>query len=502
MKPLIILLVGCLPLFVLTVWAFVGLGSADASLEVARSASGVAPSEGSLEDVAAQVQREKPLVEALAEVDLFSGATIEGLGTVPEESSFQPFKEDWAKWAEARRMVAAFLAIERDLPAASPDELRSIDPARLEDAKEQWTGFQEQFKASPVEGRKTLLKLASTRIAHLDEAITRHARVAEANKLLEQASAAFSEGRYGDSVSLSDELIGTYRDVLAPDVASKVEILRQRAQFWGDAQGAYAGFDEGKTLEDRKKLLEGFLGKYNDRGSRTAAELKTLDDYQRHLAEITRRIRQREDDRLGWEAVAALGKNPPADFNEGLNKAAAIHRAYPTVTVKAAAASLVKGLLEAHLPQVEIDESPSLQEAELVRGGLLRGFFKEVRGADGTPYGYKRYPTYEQLLKPTSDVGTQPKEHLVAAPGRSLPSRFAAQYNDLRSRLLGDPSRREAWEELAASCEQMNGELLVYRKKPVVGPEPPVISFEAQSRFVREFLSKASWADLEVLFGP
>ena len=81
-----------------------------------------------------------------------------------------------------------------------------------------------------------------------------------------------------------------------------------------------------------------------------------------------------------------------------------------------------------------------------------------------------------------------------------MPRRCAAQYNEARRRLLDRPTRKEAWNELAALCDKLERELRGYRDKP--GASDEKLSFGAESQFVREATEPAVWDGLQKVLSP
>ena len=284
LRPLAILFVGCLPLAGLTAWSFVELGSIDDRLGAADPSPSPEVDTGAADGLAALRKQEKRLVESLAEVDLLAGGSLAGLEEVPEPSRLRPVKDSWPRWEAARLMVVEFLRIDGTARAAAPGPiaripLEDLDTARrelessrqaCEAAKQEYESLKGQKGDSPVRGAARFLALVDDRVAELDRQIDDCRTRLEAAELLSEARKAFQPSQYGRSVSLCDELLSRYASVLAPSVAAKVQILRERAAFWDDTERLFAQLAEA-SLPERETLLEGFLGKYEDRAGRTEA---------------------------------------------------------------------------------------------------------------------------------------------------------------------------------------------------------------------------------------
>ncbi len=159
----------------------------------------------------------------------------------------------------------------------------------------------------------------------------------------------------------------------------------------------------------------------------------------------------------------------------------------------------LRGWLEQALPEKTLREPPTLQEAETTSGQLLRGFFKEVRDAQGNLVGYKRYSTYEQSLDPVAEVGTYRLEEFKVAPGPSTLARCVRRYRDARKRLLDQPGRQELWVEFAALCEALHAEVRAYRTRAPAGVD--LLSFEQEAKFARTMLAPDNWTAIQKIAG-
>jgi len=516
MKSMVILVLGCLPLGVLTVWSFVEIGAIDEQLGSPCTTRNPEAEAGLAVKVGAQVSREKPVVAGLADVDLLSGEALPGLDAVTEESSFNAVKDTWPQWTAARRMVAEFLQTERLAAAAAPRQveqipLEQLDRAnrQLEDLKRQYEGLKQKYEKlkqdyqnSPARETARFLTLVDLRIADMDRRIDECKKRLEAAALLSDARAAFQPQKYGQCAGLCDKLLSGYSAVLDSSVVEKVSVLRQRAQFWADAERLSSELKEADALARREAILEDFLNKHNDGISRTRAEQRILEQCEEDLRDVTAQIEAQKANQAAQELIRRLNQDLPAAFDDRLRSTAQIVDAYPTETVKMTLRGNARQWLQEFLPEHEIAESPGLKEAETTRHEIVRGFFADVKAPDGTLFGYKRYPTPEALADPAFDVGTYRKEEFLVPPGESTPRRCVRQYNEARNRLLESPSRRAAWVELAALCESLEAELRDYRKKKGASREDPELSFEREGRFVREFLAGSGWAHVETLFGP
>lgn len=515
MRPLAILVLGCLPLAVLTVWSFVELGSIDDQLGAADPALRPEVKTDPADPLAEQRKQGKPLVEALGEVDLLSAGSLAGVEKVPEGSSLRAVKDSWPRWEATRAMVADFVRIDRSLRAASGGPvgeipLEDLDTARrrleslrqtCEASKKEYERLKEEHGHSSVRGAAQFLALLDDRIADLDRQIDDCRARLEAAELLRKTRAAFQPSQYDECIRLCDELLGRYASVLAPSVASKVKVLRERATFWGDTERLFSQLDEA-SLAERVVILESFLGKYSDRATRTETELRIVDGSARQLREVKAQLEAEAAERAARRMIEDLERSLPRALEDRLRKAARIAERYPTEAVKAAVQAQARQWLKELLPEKQLREPPGLQEAETIRHEIIRGFFADHLTSDGVLIGYKRYPTLEARADPDFDVGTYGKEEFLRAPGESVPRRCVDQYNQARERLIEAPGQRTAWVDLADLCRSLEADLGEYRRKKGAAREEPLLSFDEVARFVGELLAGSGWTDMETLFGP
>jgi len=193
-------------------------------------------------------------------------------------------------------------------------------------------------------------------------------------------------------------------------------------------------------------------------------------------------------------AVEQLEASPPKDFEARVARAAGILRQYPDARVKAMLRPLLVGWVGEELPPKRIGEPPLVEEAETQDRGLLRGYFRQVTAADGSP-GYKRYATHEDLLKPKADVGTHPARDFLRPPGPSVLRSALDRYDAARQGLLEHPGRRQSWVEFAALCGTLDKELEAYRRRP--GAAQEAVRFDREAGFARRVLSGPGWQELE-----
>ena len=63
--------------------------------------------------IAAETDRDQPLIDALQDADLFAGEPLAILETAPPKSGLHPLAEPWMQWARARTLIADMCQVDR-----------------------------------------------------------------------------------------------------------------------------------------------------------------------------------------------------------------------------------------------------------------------------------------------------------------------------------------------------------------------------------------------------
>jgi len=488
MKSILVLTLGCVPLAALTVWSFVELASVEHDLTGPGTAEDLQAQAEAAEQFRAQVRAEQEPLAELAKADLLAAPPLEGLAEAPDASHLKQLGQEWPRWVEALRTSQAL--VDADRPTAVGD---------LEALKKATTQMEELKAAlggSSLQGTDPVLKVVRARIDRLKRRIAKIEQEQDAAGRIAGARAAFHATQYAQCVKICDGLLAERAQAVDARTAENVRILRQRAQFWDDAGRLASDLETAGTLPARRNVLQGFVDKYPDRHVHMDSERKILDRCRRDLADTVAKIESAEKDRAAAESIDRLRADLPADFSDRLKRAGQIADRYGTETCRATLRAEVRRWLAERLPEKRLQESPRLQEAETSRREIVRGYFTAVN----SPRGYKRYPTYEQSIRPVSEVGTYLASQLLAAPGATVPRRCVARYETARAALIDNPRPKHAWRQLAELCDQLDEELEAYRKKP--GSSQEKLSFSAEAQFARDRLASADWEHLEKLWPP
>lgn len=435
----------------------------------------------------ARPESERRALAAVAGADLLSAPPLDELASSDSEQ-IEALAAAWAGWRGA-------LQTARDVAdALRPTALGDLEG--LKQAAAKLASLKARAQASSLPARDQLQRALGRRLDDLQARIARVERERQAADRLARADSAFKAAQHGPCVALCNELLTSFADVLDAPAADGVRRLRARAEFWDANARTAADLATAVTPADRRLVLQKFLDKYPDRAHLTASEREVLDRMDRDVQAMTAQMQAAQTDLGAAEAIAALRAALPAALSQRTRRAAEILDRFPTEASRAALRREVRAWLAELLPEKQIQESPQLQEVETARHEIVRGFFTEVRA----PHGYKCYPTYEQSIKPVSDVGTYLAQELLGGPAPSVPRRCVTRYNKARAALIESPASKDAWQQLAGLCGQLDEELQKYTRKPGSSREP--LSFAQEAAFVRSQLEAASWANLEKLLGP
>jgi hypothetical protein len=490
MKYRLVVILGCLPLAVLTVWSFAELGAIQDRSAVQGSKDEFAAQVAAAVELRAEHSAVKNAAEGLAEGDLLTRPTTGSLDKVSTKSSLRPAADAWQQWTETHGLVRQFLEAERLAGSVNPEQLR--------EATTQMEQLRSKCRAMPQGTNATMLALLDQRLAEVNRKLKRGELFVQAEAAVTRAREAFRAERYEECASLCHQWLSQYA-ALDPSTSEKVKVLRQRAEFRADHARLTIQLHSSGPLAERKRLLEGFLGKYSDRTARSDLELQVLQQRQRELDGFREQLLDEQQMRAASTSLAQMERDLPLEFHARLRGAAAIAARHPSPTVHRMLTQRLDGWLREALPEKRLEESPLVQEAETRRHEIARGFFRSVKGPDGSVIGYKRYQTYEELLHPKAEVGMYRKEEFLDKPDQSTLQRLVAQYQQARDKLLAAVTEKDQWAEFAELCETLELQLQQYRRKPGASQEP--LSFVREGRLAREVASGPSLRSLAQIVG-
>ncbi|HUT13918.1 MAG TPA: hypothetical protein VMY42_25740 [Thermoguttaceae bacterium] len=501
MKPLLILILSCLPLTALTVSTFVELGSDGDQPAPRPEIDGSQEAAARADAVRARVEARKPLIRALSEADLFAADPIPALRDAPDAGGLKPFGASWSRWVRARQVVSGVLEAEQ-LATALRRDLEQLEEAfgRLDELKTQYEDLlQKEDAAAPRESER-LLHILRQRHTALKLEITRVQRQQEAMVLVQQARSAFRPQHYQECIELSDRTLQEYDDVLDASIIVNLQKLKLRAVFRDDLELLYKLRAEAASPKQHADLLRAFLGKYFDRELHTDAELAELKKCEDDLRTLEAQIEAANVRHEAELRIQQLHQDLPASFSQRVADVSRIIEQYPAADVKTQLREDVLTWLAECIPEKRLEEPEAIREAESKQHEIIRGFFAPDRDIEGRMIGYKCYPTQQELIDPRGGVGTYPTEMLLGSPAESVPRQCVTRFNKARDRLLERPTDRQLWTQLAALCDELQRELDQYRTKP--GSSKENVSFAEDAAFLRQLVAELGWEGLEKLFEP
>ncbi|MCR5164889.1 MAG: hypothetical protein K6C40_12785, partial [Thermoguttaceae bacterium] len=230
--------------------------------------------------------------------------------------------------------------------------------------------------------------------------------------------------------------------ILTSEIADDAFLEKvQKVHYKARAKRAIAEIDEivnAESLPQRRlDRLEELAEKVKDAGKRLDAETKESlgSDFLSKMNDVvTASVEELYSDEIR-EAIAALGKNPPESFADGLyevgkiseniqkmnsqlKKSMGTTQTLPSVTeFRERLQVLLETLLKERLP-ADVSADENIQEAVLTGRKTVTGYFKPVE-ENGKKVGYKIYDSYEDFKNPTGSKGMTPIKEFLAEPGPS-----------------------------------------------------------------------------------
>lgn len=485
MKPLFVLILGCLPLVAVTAYPL---------FESPEVPAAVADRDAASQTISERVTRtedraaaSKPIVDSLATLDLFAAKPFVVSTTVAPDA-WKKFLGAWMDWTRIADLMRASLAADRAASAGNQADLsKTVD---------QLDSLAKRFGGATPPGTGGMMKWAAQKAGDLRAGIVRRNTAEQLNVQVERARTAFREGHWPVCVSQCDQLLSA--SAADPDTVSKIRLLKRRAEFHRDLEQTRAAIRMAEAEKKKIAQMADFIAKYGADPQLDAAEKQAIDQFRDQTKTFESREQTSRLDREGSAAVDALEKNLPPAFSDRVRQAAKLIADYSSETVRKRLRALARGWLVEALPDKKLREPQGIFEAETTKGEIIRGYFRPVTDASGQTTGYQRYPTEEQMRNPKAAVGTFPKETFVGPPQISLPQRAAAQYRQARDQAIAAGGQKTAWSQLASLCRELDLSLVKYRAKPGAGADP--LSFEAEARFAES--AAADSALLEKIFTP
>ncbi|MHB8901459.1 MAG: hypothetical protein ACYC6Y_22135 [Thermoguttaceae bacterium] len=484
-KSIVVLTLGCLPLAVLTVASFAGIGHRDSDFPSTGRRGAASPSASAETPSADALRGDTALSGGVAEREFLAGEPLPDDADQADPLYLASLPANWQHWSDATQLVRDCLGVEEALLGAARPQ--------MEAAIDRITILQDVCRKKDPAGAARLASVLERRKGDLQAAIALQKKRELAQQLQSDAEHALAGKDYDTAIRNCTRLLEEFAPVVDfPAVAD----LKRRAMFWQQWSTLPLESSLGEKPEQQRNVLEGFLDSYQDLPGQL--EQERVARVSRRLEVVQTELRRIEMNQAARAPIASLAIRDGQAFADGLAQAARIAQTYPTDSVRGQLQQRVLAWLGQSLPAKQPDEPAGLEEVETVSGEVLRGFFTPVSDGGGGVIGYKRYATAEERDSPTRNVGRYPAADLRGVPTRSVPRQCADAYETARRRLLAEPDNPNSWSALRRACESSEAALVDYRRKPGSSRDP--ISFEKERRFAETVSAPESWSQMGAIW--
>ncbi|MDO4574876.1 MAG: hypothetical protein Q4D98_06640 [Planctomycetia bacterium] len=506
-RTLFILLLGLVPLLVLTVGSFVDFisvppRSVPDDSELLESLRIQSASTRSFLRSTATFEENLSATELLFPVD-------EGLFEETRPMEFRDLVSKFEAWNSVSQSLMRYLELLR--------EFGSKDLLQLKRTMSQFESFRKQFATLPGVDPK-MAKLMEIQGKELEARVTKAEKNAQAAELLVEARNSFELERYAICRDKCNKLLADYKDVLENTVRLSVVRLKARAEV-------HAGKDllgelKLKDIPAEEKLakIEKFLHSYADVAPedledeeraqyeelrKTAQSLRMETEHASNRDEIQQMVNgvQRETSlqktlSAALAAVAKIQEHEAGLRNSGGDEATKAEMQKDLDAQKKRIRTMVRKALFAKVPKKETKLDDLIQEAELKDGTVLLGYFREVK-MDGKVVGYKCYSSRAELEHPTGSVGTNRLDRFAQKPAMPMEVRLCQRYVALRKKVYESPGSRGLWVDFQNQCQKMQDEWDAHLKKT---GKKSTLSFQDAVSVARMILDDANWDRIKKVF--
>lgn len=481
MKSLAIIILSCLPLAALTVWSFVDLACERPAVELpGESVTAAGP-------IPAAPAAAAPL-ETLAKVDLLVAGPLPESAAGTNAAGAADLAAGWAKWINSRELAVEALRAMQSL-SASPEELRRT-LAQLEAVRAKYA-----YMSAPA--AVSVLALLSERVQALESRSQQLTTKSKAETTWSEAQTAFRRRDYNDCLEKCRIVLERYAAAFTPAELEAIRNQERQARFAREAEQLSDRLKRLAEPQQVRDLAAPLLAKYTSAEGLSGAQQALLADLRERDRRAESEIRSQQWTQQGGRQLEALRSRLPSTFPQRVTALTAIVREHPAAAIRAQAASETARWLAEFLPEKRLADSTLLREATTREGEILRGFFKEVKDADGRLLGYQCYATWEEFQRPRSGTGTYTREMLKSAPQISQPQRWVERYNEVRRKALEHPQSQSGWIELGRVCRQAGQELAEYRTQR--GANAGSLSFAADEQFLSQLVQETLWSSVQKL---
>ena len=346
-KPIVILILGCLPLAVLTVASFAGIGDLGlgTSLDPTSGIWSLPGASAPVPSVARSGRRQDPLCCRCGTGVSGGRASARTRRWKPIRSIWLRLAGNWQHWSDATSLVRDVLAMEQSLIGAGLPQLESAldrigdDPGRVPE---------EGSRGSRPPDRRS----GTTQGRELQAEIALRKNREKVARLREMPSRRCGNKDYDKAIKICDQMLDEYGggelpDRLGPatqgDVLARMVEVAPRISRHGGA---------GETAGRARRTSWTRTGICRARWSRNESLRVTPSGSSLVEAEL-RRIEMNEAARV---PIAVLARYDGQAFAEGLAEAAEVAETYPTDSVRGQLQERVVSGWRQSLPQKQLDE--------------------------------------------------------------------------------------------------------------------------------------------------
>ena len=487
-KPILVLILGCLPLAGLTVASFTGIGNLGSELPSIEEGDLIPVGQNLSIPSAEELAQDEMLRAAITEREFLAGEPLPERALEADPIYWTSLVADWKQWSDATDLVGDVLSLEEDLLGARLAELK-LAVKRIET-------IQDECRKKDPAGSARLARVLERRKTELRDEIAYLEQCRTAENLIADAKAAYDAGEFLRSGKIYQTVLDEHRTVLAPEMLVSLKAARKNAAFWEELGYLRLTTPPSDKPSQQHESLVAFLDSYREMEGE--AEKEKLKNVELKLNSVRTELRRLEMNQAAVQPISTLGRYDGRPFAEGLSAAARIAETYPTKWVRSQLQERTVLWLTQLLPAKQLDEPSGLQEVETNAGNVVRGFFEPVNDAGGGVIGYKCYPTAAERENPTRNVGRYPAADLRGVPNLSVPRQCVDAYTTARSRLLADPGNRDCWTGLRRTCDSAEATLVDYRRKPGSSRSP--LFFDGASQFAKSVLMPSVWSGMEAIW--
>lgn len=277
MKSLILVLLGCLPLAVLTARSLQDLMTVEDPVADLEWEADWEPHASQAHAAGQQWEADQRAWELVRDTAWSEPRSPISPESLPLGSDFVLLTGSWSQWRDAMKLLAAASETQR---IAAGDSLSD-----LEQALTQLEEVEDEFRLRPPPGGERLLELMEQQRQAIGQRIARLRLEGEAGRLFAQAQADIEADRFDPCLNLCGILLGErFAAIGASPILQSTRQLQMRAQFGKDARRLRERLRSTTAPAARRDAIKAFLASHSDRSALTPKETALVAEFERELA--------------------------------------------------------------------------------------------------------------------------------------------------------------------------------------------------------------------------